>query len=120
MTFADVMPVAGLDSGTLVGRFSADYARGSVIGKTGTLARTDGGVSALAGEINTRRGRFLFVIFNQRGSVARFRDFQNQYVALIQSVLGGAAAVDYKPVSLEARLAMTRISYPDSRSRISD
>jgi D-alanyl-D-alanine carboxypeptidase len=37
MTFADIMPVAGLDRGTLENRFDTDFSSGSVIGKTGTL-----------------------------------------------------------------------------------
>lgn len=120
MSFTDIMPVAGLDDGTLEGRFATDYSRGSVVGKTGTLARTDSGVSALSGEMTTRSGRFLFVIFNQRGSVARFRSFQNNYVALIQGQFGGPAPLTYAPVSLDARLARTRISYPDARPRMSE
>lgn len=112
MTFADIMPVAGMDRGTLENRFDTDFSSGSVIGKTGTLGSTDGGVSALAGEINTRSGTLLFVIFNQHGSVARFRSFQNNYISLIQGQLGGAAPISYTPVSLEARLANTRFSYP--------
>ncbi len=115
MTFADVMPVAGIDKGTLENRFDTDFATGSVIGKTGTLGSTDGGVSSLAGEINTRGGKLLFVIFNQRGSVSRFRTFQNYYVSLIQGQFGGAAPVAYSPISLNSRLARTRITYPDSR-----
>jgi len=120
MTFADVMPVAGLDQGTLEGRFATDFSKGSVIGKTGTLGNTDGGVSALAGELNTRNGKLLFVIFNQRGSVARFRSFQNNYISIIQGQFGGAVPFSYAPVSLDSRLAKTRISYPDGRPRISD
>ena len=106
------MPVAGIDKGTLENRFDTDFSTGSVVGKTGTLGSTDGGVSALAGEINTRGGKLLFVIFNQRGSVSRFRSFQNNYVALIQGQFGGAAPVNYSPVSLEVRLAKNRITYP--------
>ena len=67
MSFADIMPVAGIDKGTFEKRFDTDFSTGSVVGKTGTLGNTDGGVSALAGEINTRNGKLLFVIFNQRG-----------------------------------------------------
>ena len=115
MTFTDIMPVAGLDDGTLEGRFANDYSRGSVVGKTGTLGQTDGGVSALAGEINTRDGRFLFVIFNQRGRVNGFRAFQNNYISLIQGEFGGPMTLGYAPVSLDARLAKTRISYPTAR-----
>lgn len=116
MTFADVMPVAGVDKGTLEGRFDSDFAVGSVIGKTGTLGRTDGGVSALAGEINTRGGRLLFVIFNQRGSVSRFRSFQNLYVATIQGQFGGAAPISYNHISLDHRLSKTKFSYPEGRT----
>ncbi len=118
MTFADIMPVAGVDKGTLEGRFATDFSRGSVVGKTGTLGNTDGGVSALAGEITTRNGTLLFVIFNQRGSVPRFRAFQNSYVSLIQGQFGGAAPMVYNPVALDVRLSNTRITYPDSRARI--
>lgn len=118
MTFADIMPVAGVDKGTLEGRFDTDFSRGSVVGKTGTLGNTDGGVSALAGEISTRNGTLLFVIFNQKGSVPRFRAFQNSYVSLIQGQFGGAAPMMYNPVSLDVRLANTRVTYPDMRARI--
>lgn len=111
MTFADIMPVAGLDDGTLEGRFASDYSRGSVVGKTGTLGRTDGGASSLAGEINTRDGRFLFVIFNQRGSVNQFKQFQNNYLSIIQGEFGGPVSLGYTPVSLERRLAQTRMTY---------
>jgi D-alanyl-D-alanine carboxypeptidase/D-alanyl-D-alanine-endopeptidase (penicillin-binding protein 4) len=113
MTFADVMPVAGLDRGTLENRFDTDFSSGSVIGKTGTLGQTDGGASALTGEINTRNGKLLFVIFNQRGSVARFRRFQNSYVALIQGQFGGPAPIAYTPTSLDSRMARTRFTYPN-------
>jgi len=118
MTFADIMPVAGVDKGTLEGRFDTDFSRGSVVGKTGTLGNTDAGVSALSGEISTRSGTLLFVIFNQKGSVPRFRAFQNNYVSLIQGQFGGAAPMAYNPVSLDVRLANTRITYPDMRARI--
>lgn len=119
MTFADIMPVAGLDRGTLEKRFDTDFASGSVIGKTGTLGQTDGGASALAGEINTRNGKLLFVIFNQRGSVSRFRTFQNNYVSLIQGQFGGPAPIAYTPVSLDYRMAKTRFSYP-GRAAVND
>ncbi len=114
MTFADIMPVAGVDKGTLEERFDADWARGSVVGKTGTLGNTDGGASALAGEISTKNGRLLFVIFNQRGSVAKFRAFQNSFVSLVQWQFGGPTPITYDAMSLETRLARSRVSYPAS------
>jgi len=112
MTFADIMPVAGIDKGTLENRFDTDFSMGSVVGKTGTLGNTDNGVSALAGEMNTRNGRLLFVIFNQRGSVSRFRSFQNSYISTIQGQFGGAAPISYSATSLDHRLSKTRIAYP--------
>ena len=120
MSFADIMPVAGVDKGTLERRFNTDFSRGSVVGKTGTLGNTDGGVSSLSGEMQTNRGKFYFVIFNQRGSVARFRSFQNSLVSLIQGQLGGAAPIVYTEIAPDVRLAQTRITYPDTRSRISN
>ena len=113
MTFMDIFPVAGVDQGTLEERFDADWARGSVVGKTGTLGRTDGGASALAGEMNTRNGRLLFVIFNMHGGVGRFRGFQNMLVPLVQAQFGGAAPLNYQGGSIESRLARSRISYPN-------
>ena len=113
MTFADIMPVAGVDKGTLENRFDSDFSMASVVGKTGTLGRTDGGASSLAGEINTRNGKLLFVIFNQRGSVSRFRSFQNNYISILQSYFGGPAAMAYDEIPLNSRLAKTRISYPN-------
>ncbi|HMT06976.1 MAG TPA: D-alanyl-D-alanine carboxypeptidase [Pyrinomonadaceae bacterium] len=110
MTFSDIMPVAGIDQGTLANRFDMDgFNTGSVVGKTGTLGNTDAGVSALAGEMNTRQGRLLFVIFNQRGSVPRFRSFQNSFISLVQSQFGGPTALEYSPQSLDVRLARSRI-----------
>ena len=116
MTFADIMPVAGIDKGTLVGRFGDDFERGSVVGKTGTLGNTDAGVSALSGEINTRNGKYIFVIFNQRGSVAKFRAFQNSFVSLVQGQFGGALPMSYDAIPLETRLARSRISYPNGKA----
>lgn len=120
MTFADIMPVAGIDKGTLEGRFATDFSKGSVVGKTGTLGNTDGGVSSLAGEVQTKNGKLLFVVFNQRGGVNRFRAFQNSLISLIQGQLGGATSLGYNVVPLDVRLANTRISYPDTRQRVNE
>ena len=115
LTFMDIMPVAGIDQGTLEERFDADWARGSVVGKTGTLGHTDGGASALAGEMNTRNGRLLFVIFNMHAGTGRSRNFQNMLVPMVQSQFGGAAPLNYQGGSIEGRLARSRISYPNGR-----
>jgi len=57
----------------------------------------------------------LFVIFNQRGGVQRFRAFQNSFVSLIQAQYGGPVPLTYNPIPLDARLAQTKISYPSDQ-----
>jgi D-alanyl-D-alanine carboxypeptidase/D-alanyl-D-alanine-endopeptidase (penicillin-binding protein 4) len=77
----DVLPVAGVDAGTLQRRFVGEEFRGAVIGKTGTLPGTDGGVSTLAGIAYTRnRGPVLFAIFNTRGPVVTYRRLQDEFL----------------------------------------
>lgn len=106
----DIMPVAGVDEGTLKNRFGYK-GRGSVIGKTGTLPNTDSGVSSLVGQMATASGEVLFfVIFNQRGNVSRFRSYQDQLVNYLQATRGGAANFSYLPKSFATLLANTRIS----------
>ena len=85
------MPVAGMDEGTLQRRFTTVDYRGSVIGKTGTLPATDGGVSTLAGLVYTRdRGVLLFAIFNTKGNVNTFRKLQDNLIKDLIAESGGA------------------------------
>jgi D-alanyl-D-alanine carboxypeptidase/D-alanyl-D-alanine-endopeptidase (penicillin-binding protein 4) len=103
-----IMPVAGIDPGTLEDRFAGLAWRGSVIAKTGTLVRTDGGASSLVGQMKTASGQvLLFVIMNQGGSVSRFRENQDYLVMLIQNTRGGPKAFDYKPVTMAMQLSHT-------------
>jgi D-alanyl-D-alanine carboxypeptidase len=105
----DIMPVAGIDPGTLQDRFTGPAWRGSVIAKTGTLIRTDGGASALVGQLKTASGEILlFVIMNRQGSVLRFRANQDYLVMQIQNSRGGPKAFDYKPHLLAMKLADTQ------------
>ncbi len=115
---SDIMCVAGVDDGTLKGRFTNYPYRGSVVAKTGTLPQSDSGVSSLSGFMKTATGEeLLFVIFNQRGSVNRFRDFQNDYVTSVLDKRGGAAAFPYILQTMASRLAGSRIAYPGTRPR---
>ena len=110
-----ILPVAGIDPGTLEDRFTGPAWRGSVIAKTGTLLRTDGGASALVGQMRAANGEtLLFVIMNQRGSVSRFRENQDYLVMLVQNTRGGPKAFDYKPTLLTMRLANTESILSDS------
>lgn len=86
----DIMPVAGIDPGTLRARFKTDDYRGAVVGKTGTLPATDGGVSALAGILYTKdRGPILFAIFNSMGSVTTYRQLQDSLLKELIVESGG-------------------------------
>jgi serine-type D-Ala-D-Ala carboxypeptidase/endopeptidase (penicillin-binding protein 4) len=103
-----IMPVAGIDPGTLEDRFTGLPWRGSVIAKTGTLLRTDGGASSLVGQMRAANGEvLLFVIMNQRGSVWRFRENQDYLVMLVQNSRGGPKAFAYKPLMLTMQLSHT-------------
>lgn len=86
----DVLPVAGVDAGTLARRFTGQEYRGAVIGKTGTLPATDGGISALAGIVYTRDyGPVLFAIFNSRGPVTTYRQMQDEFLKGFIAESGG-------------------------------
>ncbi len=105
---SDIMPVAGIDPGTLEERFTGPAWQGSVIAKTGTLVRTDGGASSLVGQMRTKNNdTLLFVIMNQRGSVTRFRSNQDYLVMQVQLSRGGPKAFSYKPIVLTMKLADT-------------
>lgn len=109
LSTTDIMPVAGIDPGTLQDRFTGPAWRGSVIGKTGTLIRTDGGASSLVGQMKTAGGEtLLFVIMNQQGNVLRFRLNQDYLVMQIQNSRGGPKAFSYKPHLLAMKLADTQ------------
>jgi D-alanyl-D-alanine carboxypeptidase/D-alanyl-D-alanine-endopeptidase (penicillin-binding protein 4) len=108
LTPAAIMPVAGVDPGTLEDRFTGMAWRGSVIAKTGTLLRTDGGASSLVGQMRAANGEvLLFVIMNQRGSVWRFRENQDYLIMAVQNTRGGPKAFEYKPLMLTMQLSHT-------------
>jgi serine-type D-Ala-D-Ala carboxypeptidase/endopeptidase (penicillin-binding protein 4) len=109
LTPADIMPVGGIDPGTLEDRFTGPAWEGSVIAKTGTLVRTDGGASSVVGQMKTASGDvLLFVIMNQRGSVLRFRQNQDRLVMQVQNSRGGPKSFGYKPRVLAMKLADTQ------------
>ena len=112
---SSIMPVAGIDPGTLEDRFTGLAWRGSVIAKTGTLMRTDGGASSLVGQMQAANGEvLLFVIMNQRGSVWRFRENQDYLVMLTQNSRGGPKPFTYKPPMLTMQLSHTESTVADS------
>jgi serine-type D-Ala-D-Ala carboxypeptidase/endopeptidase (penicillin-binding protein 4) len=112
LSTTDILPVAGIDPGTLEDRFNSPPWRGSIIAKTGTLMRTDGGASALVGQMRNANGEtLLFVIMNRRGNVARFRENQDAFLMEIQNTRGGPKAFDYQPHTLAMKLADTQNAF---------
>jgi D-alanyl-D-alanine carboxypeptidase len=91
----DLLPVAGVDSGTLRLRLNRRSERGAVVAKTGTLISTDGGVSSLAGVLYTEDyGPVLFAILNARGPVLEYRRFQDQLVRDLLAEYGGPSELN--------------------------
>ena len=86
----DILPVAGVDRGTLRVRFNSRSYRGAVVAKTGTLVSTDEGISTLAGVLYTKdHGPLLFAIFNTHGPVLQYRKFQDGFVKDLLAEYGG-------------------------------
>ena len=79
----DLLPTAGCDPGTLehFSRF-ADEPPGSLVAKTGTLVRTDGGIAVLAGIARTEAGERYFCVAapNAGGALARARAAEQQWL----------------------------------------
>ena len=75
----DILPVAGVDAGTLRDRMNAPAEAGRVVGKTGTFG--DYGASALIGAISTSdRGTVYFAILNHGVPVAEARLRQDRFM----------------------------------------
>jgi D-alanyl-D-alanine carboxypeptidase/D-alanyl-D-alanine-endopeptidase (penicillin-binding protein 4) len=88
LDLADVLPVAGVDAGTLARRFVAPDLRGVVVGKTGTYGSL--GASALAGVLRTRTyGVVTFAILNRGLSVPEARRRQDAFVTAMLHDAGG-------------------------------
>lgn len=113
LALEDILPIAGVDAGTLSKRFTDAY-RGAVVAKTGTLS----GVSALAGVAYTRvRGPLLFVIYNRGGSPHTFRAAQDETIKKLITLYGGPAPVRFTAAG--APKLSDRAAQP-SQSRVSN
>ena len=63
-------------------------------------------MSALVGQLRTANNdTLLFVILDQRGSVVRFRQWQDALVAQLQNERGGPAPFTYAPQTMAIRLS---------------
>lgn len=107
LDLTDVLPVAGIDAGTLSDRFDSPELRGVVVGKTGTFGSL--GASALAGAAHTRaHGLVTFAILNRDVPVPEARRRQDAFVKAVLREAGGIPwkhAAAAKPPFAEAEVA---------------
>jgi len=94
LDLASVMPVAGVDDGTLKKRLVGPDGRGVVVAKTGTYG--DYGACALAGALRTKKqGLVYFAILNRGVPIEEARRRQDAYVRVLMKELG-AQPWDYQ------------------------
>ena len=99
----DILPVAGIDAGTLKSRLNEPGEAGRVTGKTGTFG--DYGASALVGAIPTSdRGVVYFAILNHGVPVPEARRRQDRFVRALLRELH-SLTWDYHP---DAQSAIAR------------
>ena len=90
-----LLPVAGCDPGTVTGAFprlaSPPFAT-SLVAKTGTLTSTDGGVTVLAGFLNTGEGEVVFCVAapHAAGRIHLARRTEENFVVDLLLKHGGA------------------------------
>jgi serine-type D-Ala-D-Ala carboxypeptidase/endopeptidase (penicillin-binding protein 4) len=106
----DILPVAGIDAGTLQHRLDGRDEVGRVVGKTGTYG--DYGASALVGAIPTSdRGSVYFAILNHGVPVPEARRRQDRFV---RALLGHLASVpwnyqrDVRPAIARAEISLPK------------
>jgi D-alanyl-D-alanine carboxypeptidase/D-alanyl-D-alanine-endopeptidase (penicillin-binding protein 4) len=89
-----LLPVAGCDPGTVNASFprlSPPFAT-SLVAKTGTLTSTDGGITVLAGFLNTAQGEVVFCVAAPRaaGRIRLARRTEETFVLELLNRRGGA------------------------------
>jgi len=90
---ADILPVAGCDPGTVKNYPRLrNFLRGNLTSKTGTLWQTDGGVSVLAGVLQTNKGQRIFCVATAKSGqhIPKARAQQEQWLIDLVQTNGGA------------------------------
>ena len=110
LSFSDVLPVAGVDAGTLEDRLAEPRYRGAVVGKSGTVRVLR--ISTLAGVAYTRKfGRTFFAVMTRGVPLWVARERQNSFLRELLDV-GGARPLRARgaapPAFMEARLEAPR------------
>ncbi len=86
ISLGELLPIGGIDNGTLQRRFTSPDLLGAVIGKTGTLSST----SALAGVLYTQKRGLLFFAILERGAPHSLRPLQEEIISIVAADSGGA------------------------------
>lgn len=92
-----LLPVAGCGPSTVT-RFFPELSVGpnatALVGKTGTLTTTDGGIAALAGFVKTAQGEFVFCVASPRAGrhLKGARDAEEKWVVDFLAGHGGGEA----------------------------
>ena len=86
LDLSSVMPVAGIDEGTLKRRLAGPNGEGLVVAKTGTYG--DYGACALAGALRTKSGLIYFAILNRGVPIEEARRRQDAYVRVLMAKFG--------------------------------
>ncbi|MBP7146748.1 MAG: D-alanyl-D-alanine carboxypeptidase [Acidobacteria bacterium] len=99
-----VLPASGCDPGTVANMYRRISAGppASVVGKTGTLTSTDGGISVFAGFAHTAQGDLIFCVAAPRaaGRLRQARSQEEQWVLeLVQRHGGPVASMCAAPLS---------------------
>ena len=106
----DILPVTGIDEGTLHRRLDGPDEAGRVVGKTGTYG--DYGASALVGAIPTSdRGTVYFAILNHGVPVPEARRRQDRFVrALLQHLASVPWSYqrDVRPAIARAEISLSK------------
>jgi D-alanyl-D-alanine carboxypeptidase/D-alanyl-D-alanine-endopeptidase (penicillin-binding protein 4) len=114
LILADVLPVAGVDRGTLKERLNAPAYRGAVVAKTGTFGSH--GACALAGTARTERfGTVTFAVLNRGLTVPEARRRQNAFVEAMLDLAGAVPLPSYAPPEGPA-FTTARIELPGDRA----
>jgi len=120
LDLATVMPVAGVDEGTLKKRLVGPNGQGVVVAKTGTYG--DYGACALAGALRTQKdGLVYFAILNRGVPIEEARRRQDAFMRLLMAELGALPwgyQRDDAPAFTRAEVAIAGDPSDSSRARV--
>ena len=106
----DILPVSGIDDGTLRRRLDGPGELGHVVGKTGTYG--DYGASALIGAIATSdQGTVYFAVLNHGVAVPEARRRQDRFVRALLQRLGTSVPWNYQR-DIRPAIARAEITTP--------